>query len=119
MKTNIKSVTVKCTNVLLHRFSTGSGIQIRNLSNKNICEVFFGGGRTWKLLTAHVGVVDDGFAPRAAAVVLVGAHTKLIRCVGFQVVDDCVTSRACLVNPLPVPLPVADGVKPKGEQKSL
>lgn len=61
--------------------------------------------------------MDDRFAPRAAAVVLVGADAKLVRRVGFQVVDDRVAGRAGLVDPLPVPLPVADGVKPEGRQK--
>lgn len=63
------------------------------------------------LLTAHVGVVDDRFAPRAAALVLVGADPELVGCVGFQVVDDGVAGGAGLVDPLPVPLSVADGVK--------
>ncbi len=69
------------------------------------------------LLTAHVGVVDDRFAPHAAAVVLVGPDAKLVGCVGLQVVDDRVAGGACLVDPLPVPLPVADGVEPDGVEE--
>lgn len=69
------------------------------------------------LLTAHVGVVDDRFAPHAAAVVLVGADPKLVGRVGFQVVDDCVAGRAGLVDPLPVSLSVADGVKAVEKEK--
>lgn len=63
--------------------------------------------------------MDDRFAPHAAAVVLVGADAKLVGSVGFQVVDDRVTSWAGLIDPLPVPLSVADGVKPRqmGEGK--
>lgn len=63
------------------------------------------------LLTAHVGVVKDWFAPHAAAIVLVGANSKLVRGVGFQVVDDRVARWTGLIIPLPVPLPIADGVK--------
>lgn len=69
-------------------------------------------------LTTHVGVVNDWFAPRAPAVVLVGADAKLIGRVGLQVVDDCVAGGAGLVDPLPVPLPVADGVVPEGDGKT-
>lgn len=64
------------------------------------------------LLTGRVGAVDDRFAPEAAAVVLVGANPELVLRVGLQVVDDGVTGRTGLVDPLPVPLPVADGVEP-------
>lgn len=60
--------------------------------------------------------MDDQFAPRAAAVVLVGADAKLIWRVGFQVVDDRVAGWAGLIDPLPVPLSVADGVEPGGRQ---
>lgn len=63
-------------------------------------------------LTAHVGVVDDRFAPRAPAVVFVGAYAKLVGSVGFQVVDDGFAGWAGLVDPFPVPLSVADGVEP-------
>lgn len=62
--------------------------------------------------TAHVGVVDDRFAPHAPAVVLVGPHAKLVGRVGLQVVDDRVAGGAGLIDPLPVPLSVADGVEP-------
>lgn len=65
-------------------------------------------------LTARVGVVDDGFAPHAASVVLIGANAKLIWGVGLQVVHHRVTGRTRLVDPLPVPLSVADCVKPEG-----
>lgn len=68
------------------------------------------------LLTAHVGVVDDWFAPHAAAVVLVGPDAELVGRVGFEVVDDGVAGRAGLIDPLPVPLPVADGVEPEGRR---
>lgn len=67
-------------------------------------------------LTTHVGVVNDRFAPRAPAVVLVGADAKLVGRVGLQVVNDCVTGGASLVDPLPVSLPVADGVVPAHNQ---
>lgn len=69
-------------------------------------------------LTTHVSVVNDRFAPRAPAVVLVGANAKLIGRVRLQVVDDCVAGGAGLVDPLPVPLPVADGVVPEGDRKT-
>lgn len=71
------------------------------------------------MLTAHVGVVDDRFAPRATAVVLVGADGELVRRVGFQVVDDCVAGWTGLIDPLPVPLPVADSVEPAGRKSEL
>lgn len=58
--------------------------------------------------------MDDRFTPHAAAVVLVGPDAKLVGRVGFQVVDDRVAGRAGLIDPLPVPLPVADGVEPEG-----
>lgn len=67
-----------------------------------------------ELLTAHVGVVDDWFTPRAPAVVLVGADAELVGRVGLQVVDDRVAGGAGLIDPLPVPLPVADGVIAEG-----
>lgn len=57
--------------------------------------------------------MDGGFAPDAAAVVLVGADAELVRRVGLQVVDHGVAGRAGLIDPLPVPLPVADGVEPE------
>lgn len=69
-----------------------------------------------ELLTAHVGVVDNRFAPHAAAVVLIGADAELVGRVGFQVINDCVACRACLVDPLPVPLSVADSVEPEGDK---
>lgn len=69
------------------------------------------------LLTAHVGVVKDWFAPNAVAIILIGAHPELILRVGLQVVDDCVTGRTCLVDPLPVSLPVPNGVEPEGGQE--
>lgn len=61
--------------------------------------------------------MDDRFAPHAAAFVLVGADPKLIGRVGFQVVDDCVAGWAGLVDPLPVPLSVADSVKAVEKEK--
>lgn len=60
--------------------------------------------------------MDDWFAPHATAVVLVGADAELVGRVGFQVVDDRVTGWAGLIDPLPVPLPVANGVKPEGRR---
>lgn len=72
-----------------------------------------------RFLTAHVGVVDDRFAPRAPAVVFVGAHTKLVGGVGFQVVDDGFAGWAGLVDPLPVPLSVADGVEPETRKRQI
>lgn len=70
-------------------------------------------------LTAHVGVVDDRFAPRAPAVVFVGAHAKLVGGVGLQVVDDGFAGWAGLVDPLPVPLSVADGVEPETKKRQI
>lgn len=64
------------------------------------------------VLTAHVGVVVDWLAPHAAVVVLVGSNAELIGRVGFQVVNDGVAGRTGLIDPLPVPLPVPDGVEP-------
>lgn len=58
--------------------------------------------------------MDYGFAPHPAALVFVGADAKLIRCVGLQVVDYGVAGRTRLIDPLPVPLSVADGVEPEG-----
>lgn len=59
---------------------------------------------------AHVGFVNDRLAPDSAAFVFVGADPKLIWGVGLQVVNHSVAGGAGLVDPLPVPLPVADGV---------
>lgn len=61
--------------------------------------------------------MDDWFTPCAPAVVLVGADAELVGCVGLQVVDNRVTGRAGLIDPLPVPLPVADGVIAKGDRE--
>lgn len=69
-------------------------------------------------LTTHVGVVDDRLAPCAPTVIFVGADAKLIWRVGLQIVNDRVAGRAGLVDPLPVPLPVADGVIPVGDGKT-
>lgn len=63
--------------------------------------------------------MDDRFAPHAATVVLVRSDAELVGRVGFQVVDDRVAGRAGLVIPLPVPLPVADGVKPADRGQRL
>lgn len=57
--------------------------------------------------------MDDRFTPRAPAVIFVGAYTKLVGSVGFQVVDDGFAGWAGLIDPLPVPLSVADGVEPE------
>lgn len=65
----------------------------------------------WLLLTAHVGVVNDRLAPKAAAIILVGTNPKLVLGVGLQVIDHRVAGWTRLVDPLPVPLPVSDGVE--------
>lgn len=63
--------------------------------------------------------MDDRFAPCATAVILVGADAKLIRRVGFQVINDCVACWACLVDPIPVSLSVADSVESDGEKGKM
>lgn len=63
--------------------------------------------------------MDDWFAPCATAVILVGADAKLIRRVGFQVINDCVACWACLVDPIPVSLSVADSVESDGEKGKM
>lgn len=67
-----------------------------------------------ELLTAHAGAVVQRFAPQTAALVLVGTDAKLVWRVGLQVVNDRVAGGTRLVDPLPVPLPEADGVEPDG-----
>lgn len=62
--------------------------------------------------TPHVGAVDDGFAPHTTAVIFVGSDAKFVVSVRFQVVYDCVTGGARLIDPLPVPFSVADCVVP-------
>lgn len=62
--------------------------------------------------------MNDRLAPCAPTVIFVGADAKLIWRVGLQVVDDCVAGGAGLVDPFPVPLPVADGVIPVGDGKT-
>lgn len=57
--------------------------------------------------------MDDRFTPHAPAVFLVGPDAKLVGRIGFKVVDDRVAGWAGLIDPLPVPLSVADGVEPK------
>lgn len=75
---------------------------------------------SWRIsLTAHVGVVEDRFTPRAPAVLFVGAYAKLVGGVGFQVVDDRFAGWAGLVDPLPVPLSVADGVEPETRKRQI
>lgn len=61
--------------------------------------------------------MDDWLAPHAPAVVLVGPHAELVGRIGLQVVDDRVAGRAGLIDPLPVPLSVADGVEPEARQR--
>lgn len=63
--------------------------------------------------------MDDRFAPRAPAVVFVGAYAELVGGVGFQVVDDGFAGGAGLVDPLPVPLSVADGVEPNTREGAI
>lgn len=63
--------------------------------------------------------MEDRFAPDAAAVVHVGADAELVGRVGLQVVDDGVTGGAGLIVPLPVPLPVADGVEANGQKDGV
>lgn len=67
----------------------------------------------WILMTrtSH-GVVMDGFAPHAAALVFVGSDFEFVGRVGLEIVNDCVASGACLVDPFPVPFSVADRVEP-------
>lgn len=55
-------------------------------------------------------VVDDWLAPQSSAILRVGLDTKLIDCVGPQIVNDRVTSWAGLVVPLPVPLSITHRV---------
>lgn len=77
------------------------------------------GGKQNVVLTVHVGVVHDRFTPRAPAVVFVGAYAKLVGGVGFQVVNDGFAGWAGLVDPLPVPLSVADGVEPETGKRQI
>lgn len=63
--------------------------------------------------------MDDWFAPCATAVILVGTDAKLIRRVGFQVINDCVACWASLVDPIPVSLSVADSVESDGEKGEM
>lgn len=71
------------------------------------------------ILTTHVGVVDHRFAPCAPAVILVGANPKLVGGVGLQVVDDGFAGWAGLVDPVPVPLSVADGVEAESRKRPI
>lgn len=68
--------------------------------------------RSVSMHTPHIGAVNDRLAPHSAAVIFVGSDAKFIVSVGFEVVDDCITGGACLIDPLPVPFPVADCVVP-------
>lgn len=61
-------------------------------------------------ITSHVGVMDHWFAPHSTTVVFVGSDTKFIGCVGLEVVDHSIRGGAGLVDPLPVPFSIADGV---------
>lgn len=54
--------------------------------------------------------MNDRLAPHPSAIFGAGLDSKFIDRVGLQIVDDCVFSRARLVIPLPVLLPVADRV---------
>lgn len=70
------------------------------------------------LLTGRVGTLDGGFTPGTAAVILVGADPKLVGRLRSQVVDDRVTRRARLIDPLPVFLPVANSVETTWKQET-
>lgn len=54
--------------------------------------------------------MNDRLAPHSSAVLGVGLDAELIDCVGLQVVNDRVASRAGLVVPLPVPLTITHRV---------
>ena len=56
--------------------------------------------------------MDDWLAPGARPVRPIGLHTKLIGCVGFEVIDDRVAGGAGLVVPLPVSLTITHRVMP-------
>lgn len=62
--------------------------------------------------------MNDRLAPCAPTVFFVGADSKLVWRVGLQIVDDRVAGGAGLVDPLPVPLPVADCVIPDGDGRT-
>ena len=72
-----------------------------------------------QVLTSHVGVVNNRFAPETVLLILAGAHSKLVRRVRLQVVDHCVGGGTCLVDPLPVPLTVTHGVEPETGGRKL
>lgn len=57
--------------------------------------------------------MKEGLAPHPSAVFGAGLDSKFIDCVGLQIVDDCVFSRACLVVPLPVLLAITYRVMSK------
>jgi len=63
-------------------------------------------------VTSHVGVVDHWLAPHSTTVVFVGSDAEFIGCVGLEVVDNSIRGGAGLVDPLPVPFSIADGVMP-------
>lgn len=50
--------------------------------------------------------MNDWLAPHASAIFGAGLDTKLIHCVGLQIVNDRVTRWAGLVVPLPVLLTI-------------
>lgn len=51
-------------------------------------------------------VVNNRLAPHSSAVLGARLDTKLINSVGLQIVNDCLTSWAGLVVPLPVPFTI-------------
>lgn len=63
--------------------------------------------------------MEQRLAPQTGFPIRVGTDAKLVRRVGLQFVDDHVAGGTRLVDPLPVPLPVADGVEPDGEHGTL
>lgn len=54
--------------------------------------------------------MNNWFAPHSVAIFRAGLDTKLIDCVGLQVVNDRVARWAGLVVPLPVPLTITHRV---------
>lgn len=61
----------------------GGKLQAVVVNQDNICGEDLLQDGWFSLHTPHVGAVDDGFAPHAAAVVFVGSDAKLIVSVGF------------------------------------
>lgn len=62
--------------------------------------------------------MNDRLAPHSTVILSVGLDSKLVGCVGPEIVNDCVTSWAGLEVPLPAPLTITHRVvsEPKTEQ---